>query len=495
MEFTLTFILMAALGVAVGIVFGAVPGMTATMAIAVFLPLTYAFDMATALYLLLGLYVGGISGGLLAAILINIPGTPSSLCTTFDGYPMAKRGEAERALKIGIVSSLMGGLFSLGCLWLLTPPLARIAIKFGAVEKFLLILWAMTVIAALSKGSMVKGIFAGFLGVFISLIGEFSDNNTMRMVPHFFRRELRAGFQLLPALIGLFAVTQLFQEAESGMKAASVDQDADIHSTRKFSFKDFKGNGINVIRSAAIGTLMGILPGVGGSAASIMAYSQAKSFSKHPEDFGTGTPEGLIASETSNNGLTGGAMVPLLSLGIPGDSTTAVLIGAFMLHGLQVGPLFITQNPDIWNTILLALLVSNLLMFLLMFYPLKWVAKIVKIPKKRVFPVVILMCVVGAYATRSGVMFDVWSMLIFGALGYIFAKIKLPVAPFLIGFILGGDLETYFMDALNGHDKSMIAFFTRPLGWAIWALILLSVGYAIWDNRKGKKMESAGMKD
>lgn len=495
MDFSVTYLLMAALGVAVGIVFGAVPGMTATMAVAVFLPLTYAFDMSTALYLLLGLYVGGISGGLVSAILINIPGTPSSLCTTFDGHPMAKRGEAERALKIGIVSSLMGGLFSLVCLWLLTPPLARIAIKFGAVEKFLLILWAMTVIAALSKGSMTKGIFAGFLGVFIALIGEFTDNNQMRMVPNMFRRELRAGFQLLPALIGLFAVTQMFQEAETGMKATPLDENVDLKSSRKFSMKDFKGNWVNVIRSAAIGTLMGILPGVGGSAASIMAYSQAKSFSKDPESFGTGTPEGLIASETSNNGLTGGALVPLLSLGIPGDSTTAVLIGAFMLHGLQVGPLFISQNPGTWNTILLGLLVCNILMFAMMFYPIKWLAQIVKIPKMRVYPVVIIMCVVGAYATRSGVMFDIWSMLIFGVLGFVFAKIKMPVAPFLIGFILGGDLETYFMDALNGNNKSLIGFFTRPLGWAIWGLIILSVGFAVWDNHKGKRLDKAGMKD
>lgn len=495
MEITLGFILMAALGVAVGIIFGAVPGMTATMAVAVFLPLTYAFDMSTALYLLLGLYVGGISGGLVSAILINIPGTPSSICTTFDGHPMARRGEAERALKIGITSSLMGGLFSLACLWLLTPPLAKVAIKFGSVEKFLLILWAMTVIAALSKGSMTKGIFAGFLGVMISLVGEFTDNNAMRMVPDLFRRELRAGFQLLPALIGLFAVAQLFQEAETGMKATPLDANVNMKNTVKFSLRDFKGQWVNIIRSSAIGTLMGILPGVGGSAASIMAYSQTKSFSKEPEKLGTGAIEGLVASETSNNGLTGGALVPLLSLGIPGDSTTAVLVGAFMLHGIQVGPLFISQNPDIWNTILLALLVCNILMFVMMFYPLKWIAQIVRIPKMRVYPVVILMCVVGAYATRSGVMFDIWSMLVFGVLGFLFTKAKIPVAPFLIGFILGGDLETYFMDSLNGNEKSLTAFFTRPLGWVIWGLIIVSVGYAVYDNRKGKKMEKAGMKD
>jgi len=217
-------IALAAIGVAVGIIFGAIPGMTATMAVAVFLPMTYALELVPALYLLLGLYVGGISGGLVPAILINVPGTPSSVCTGFDGNPMARRGEGERALKIGITASLMGGMISLAVLAVLTPPLARMAIKFSAVEKFLIILFAMTVIAALSKGSMTKGIFAGMLGVLLSLVGELSMNNKMRMVPSFLKSELRAGFQLLPLLIGLFAIMQMFQEAEKGMKANAMDE-------------------------------------------------------------------------------------------------------------------------------------------------------------------------------------------------------------------------------------------------------------------------------
>ena len=422
---------LALLGVVVGIIFGAIPGMTATMAVAVFLPLTYAFDLVPALYLLLGLYVGGISGGLVPAILINIPGTPSSVCTGFDGHPMARRGEGERALKIGITSSLMGGLISLLVLALLTPPLAKAAIKFSAVEKFLIILFAMTVIAALSKGSMTKGVFAGFLGVMISLIGELSMNNKVRMVPSFLKMELRSGFQLLPVLIGLFAIAQMFQEAESGMKSNNLNAGVDVANAQKFSLKDFKGQAVNVIRSSLFGTLMGILPGVGGSAASLIAYSQAKSWSKHPELLGTGAPEGLIASESSNNGLTGGALVPLLSLGIPGDSTTAVLIGAFMLQGIQVGPLFIQQNPDTWNQILLALLLCNFIMFAVMFFPIKLISKIVNVKSCRLYPVILLMCIVGAYAIRSGVMFDVWSLLIFGIVAYIFAKIA-GVSPFYL---------------------------------------------------------------
>jgi putative tricarboxylic transport membrane protein len=487
-EFGVLQLMVAILGVFVGIIFGALPGMTATMAVAIFLPLTYAYDLTTALYLLLGLYVGGISGGLVPAILINIPGTPSSITTGFDGHPMAKRGEGVRALRIGITASLFGGIFSLLVLALFTPPLASVAIKFSSVEKFLIIVFAMTIIAALSKGNMTKGIFAGFFGVLTALIGTFADNQKIRLVPEFLKMDLYNGFDLLPVLIGLFAISQMFEEAELGMKAAIMNiTDLKAKETVKFSFKDFKGQFINMIRSASIGTFIGILPGVGGSAASLLAYSQTKSWSKKPEKLGTGAVEGLVSSETANNGLTGGALVPLLSLGIPGDSTTAVLIGAFMLQGIQVGPLFISQNPSIWNTILFALLICNIIMFVMMFYPVKYIANIIKIPKNRLYPVVLVMCVVGAYASRNGNMFDVWSLLFFGILGYIFMKIGLPATPYLIGFILGRDLEKYFVDSLKGSGGSLGVFFSRPIGLVIWVLIAASLAYAFYDNRKGKK--------
>ncbi|MEG2680033.1 MAG: tripartite tricarboxylate transporter permease, partial [Oscillospiraceae bacterium] len=356
-------------------------------------PLTYAYSLETALYLLLGLYVGGISGGLIPAILINIPGTPSSLTTTFDGHPMALRGESERALKIGITSSFLGGMISLVVLALFTPILASWAIKFSAVEKFLIILFALTVIAALSKGQMLRGIWVGMLGVLIAMMNMFPVNNAYRMVPDMFRSEMQGGFQLLPVLIGLFAFTQLLEECEEGMKSHfSKDHASGITEKVKFKFSDFKGQTVNVFRSAMIGCFMGILPGVGGSAASILAYSQAKSWSKHPELLGTGVVEGLVASETSNNGLTGGALVPLLSLGIPGDSTTAVLIGAFMLQGIQVGPLFITTHAETWNTILIAMLVCNVIMYAVMFFPIKWISKIIYLPRQRLYPIIIMMC-------------------------------------------------------------------------------------------------------
>ncbi|MBS5300155.1 MAG: tripartite tricarboxylate transporter permease [Clostridium sp.] len=480
-------VLIALLGVVAGIIFGAIPGMTATMAVAVFLPMTYAYDLNMALYLLLGLYVGGISGGLVPAILINIPGTPSSITTTFDGYPMAKRGEGERALKIGILSSFIGGMISLICLWLFTPMLSAAALKFSAVEKFLIILFALTVIAALSKGQMLRGVFAGFLGVLTSLIGMFSVNNAYRMVPAMFKSKMQDGFQLLPVLIGLFAIAQIFEEAEEGMRFKIEKVDGEMNGNTKFSLKDFKGQGVNLVRSALIGTFMGVLPGVGGSAASILAYAQAKNFSKHPELLGTGVAEGLVASETSNNGLTGGALIPLLSLGIPGDSTTAVLISAFMLQGVQVGPLFITQNPETWNSILIALLCCNILMFICMFYPIKWISKIIYIPRQRMYPVIIMICIVGAYATKNGRIFDVWALLIFGMIGYIFGKIKIPASCYLIGFILGKDLENYFIQSVSASNGSLGVFFSRPIGLFIWLLIIISIAYAIYDDRNTKK--------
>lgn len=488
----ITNILLAGIGVIAGIIFGAIPGMTATMAVAVFLPMTYAYDLVPALYLLLGLYIGGISGGLVPAILINIPGTPSSITTTFDGYPMAKRGEGERALKIGILSSFMGGIISLIALALFTPLLSAAALKFSAVEKFLIILFALTVIAALSNGQMLRGVFAGFLGVLVSLIGMFSVNNSYRMVPSALKASLSDGFQLLPVLIGLFAISQIFEEAEEGMRFKIEKVDGDNKGT-KFSMSDFKGQSVNILRSSIIGTFMGVLPGVGGSAASILAYSQAKSWSKHPEQLGQGVPEGLVASESSNNGLTGGAMIPLLSLGIPGDSTTAILISAFMLQGIQVGPLFITQNTETWHQILLAMLICNIIMFLCMFYPIKWISKIIYIPRQRLYPVIIMICVVGAYATKNGRMFDVWALLIAGIIGYIFGKIHIPKTCFLIGFILGKDLENYFIQAVSASKGSLLVFFTRPIGWVIWVLIIASIVYAILDNRKqqSRKKEMA----
>lgn len=229
-----------------------------------------------------------------------------------------------------------------------------------------------------------------------------------------------------------------------------------------------------------------------GSADSLLSYSQAKKGSKHPEKFGTSIVDGLVASETANNGLTGGALIPLLSLGIPGDSTTAVLIGAFMLQGIQVGPLFITNNPGTWQTILIAMGIANIFMFLVMFYPIKYIVKVINFPRTRIYPVIILLCTVGSYAVQNGNMFDVWTMLLFGVFGYVLTKFGLSVPSFLIGFILGDDLEKYFIDSIKGSGGSLSCFFSRPIGNVIWVLILLSLVWAFYDEYRARKRNENG---
>ena len=484
--------LLAGLGALVGIIFGAIPGMTATMAVAVCLPLTYVLDLHDGLALLLGLYVGGISGGLVPAILLNIPGTPSSITTTFDGYPMARRGEAERALKIAIVASLFGGLLSAIVLFFFAPILADFAIKFSYVEKFLIIFFALTVIASLSK-NMLAGIFSGLVGVFLALIGtydvSYGGNGEYRLMAEWMEYDLSSGFSLLPVLIGLFGLATIFEEAEKGCKDESGENRVKLGSGPKFSLNVFKGQGVNLFRSGSIGTFVGMLPGIGGSAASVLSYSQQKNFSKEPEKLGKGAPEGLIASESANNGLTGGALIPLLSLGIPGDSTTAVLIGAFTLQGLQVGPLFIGEHLDTWYAMIIALVFANLVMFAIMFFAIKHIAKVVLVPKYILYPIILMMCVVGAYAINYGVMFDVWTLLIFGILGYVISKLGLEVAPLVIGFILGSQAEIYFVKSLESFGNFGIFFTKSSIAVVLWVLIIGSILFSVLMARKAKQQQ------
>lgn len=480
-------------GTLVGIIFGAIPGMTATMAVAVCLPLTYSLGLENGLALLLGLYVGGISGGLVPAILLGIPGTPSSITTTLDGYPMAQRGEGEAALRVGIIASLVGGLISLLILYLFAPALADFAIRFSYIEKFLIILFALTVMAALSS-DLLLGIFSGFLGIFISLIGTYdvSDggNGELRLIPPGTEYWLETGFSLLPVLIGLFGLAAILDEAQIGVPE-------DVNASRlkighsKFSLGLFKNQIVNLIRSSCIGTFVGILPGVGGSAASILSYSNAKTFSRHPERFGKGEPAGVIASEAGNNGLTGGALVPLLSLGIPGDSTTALLIGAFTLQGIQVGPLFIGNNPVTWDAMIIAMLIANLAMFVMMYYAIRYFAMVVLIPKHILFPIILMMCVIGAYTINYGIMFDVWTLLIFGVFGWLAVKLRLEIAPFIIGFILGPSAEIYFVKSLESFGDVSIFFTKSWIAVVLWVLIAASVAGSIMLARRNSAIQGA----
>ena len=476
------YIAVALFGVVIGIIFGAIPGMTATMAVAVFLPLTYAYSMEMALYLLLGLYVGGISGGLVPAILINIPGTPSSVCTTFDGHPMALRGEGERALKIGVTSSFMGGMISLVVLALFTPILAGWAIKFSAVEKFLIILFALTVIAALSRGQMLRGLWIGMLGVLVAMMNQFSVNNEYRMVPEFLESQMQSGFQLFPVLIGLFAITEIMAKARDIEASHGTAVKVEKEKTR---FRDVLKYKMVLLKSSILGVFIGAVPGTGAAISSFLAYNEAKRTSKHPEEYGHGSEEAVVASESANNAVTGATLIPLLTLGIPGDTNTAVLLGALTMQGIAAGPQLFTQHGEWVYTIMLGLIVVNVFMYILGSGFTRFYAHITRIPYEILAAIVLTFCIAGAYSTNNR-MYDIYIILIFGIVAYFLRRMDFQLVPILLGIVLGPLAEKNFRRALVLSDGSLDIFFTRPISCAF---ILIAVGSILlfaWKNHKAK---------
>lgn len=485
----LTFKVMAliVLGVVVGIIFGSIPGLTATMAVALCIPLTFGMDIIAGLSLLVGLYVGGVSGGLISAILINIPGTPSSVATTFDGSPMAKKGEAGKALGVGIVFSFWGGLLSVFALIFLAPPLSTIALKFGPFEYFAIALFSLTLIASLSGKSMAKGILASLIGMTMAFIGIAPIDGTQRFT--FGIDDLASGFDLLPVLIGLFAVTEVMKEAE-GCWIKGRTYDAAKH---KITLGKIKGFGftlaealsqkINFVRSFLIGLVIGILPGIGGGTSNLLAYAVAKSQSSHPEKFGTGIIDGVVASETSNNASVGGAFLPLLTLGIPGDTVTAMLLGGFMIHGVTPGPLLLTSHGHLVYAIFAALIIAHFVMLVVEFWGLRIFVKALDIPKYILLPIIISLCVVGAYGLNNNIT-DVWSLLIFGLLGYMLEKGGYPLAPLILGFILGPMVETNLRRGLMHTGGDFMPFLAQPIAATFFALTAVSVAWIAYQQLK-----------
>ncbi len=472
------------LGVGVGIIFGAIPGLTATMAVALFLPLTFGMHPVDGMALLIGLYIGGVSGGLISAILIKIPGTPSSIATTFDGYPMAEKGEAGRALGAGIFYSFLGGTFSFLVLFFIAPPLADIALRFGPPEYFSIAIFSLTLIASLSTGSTIKGLMSGIVGILLSCVGTAPIDAFPRFT--FGIYELDGGFNLLPALVGLFAITEILKTAESDIEI-KLDHIAN-YRIKGFGFtgKEFIQQIGNFIRSALIGTGIGILPGIGGGTSNILSYIAAKKMSKHPEKFGTGILDGVVASETANNASIGGALVPLLAMGIPGDTVTAMLLGGLMIHGLSPGPLLFTTSANIVYGIFAALIVANFMMVLMEYFGIRFFVRLLKIPKHIMLPIIIVFCVVGAYGLNNRV-FDAWSVMLFGVIGYAFEKWGFPLAPVILGFILGPIAETNLRRGLMMTQGNFLPFLTKPVSGTFLVIALASVVYSVIKERKRAK--------
>ncbi len=426
-------LLLGLLGVSLGIFVGAIPGLTGAMLIALTLPLTYSMESGEALILLVGMYVGSVSGGLVTATLLNIPGTPASIVTTLDGYPMAQAGQPGRALALGIGASLVGGVISFVFLALLAKPAADLSTRLSPFDFFSLVCVALVLISSVSRGSILAGIFAGFLGIFLAMPGTSPVTGQLRLTFGF--PALNDGFKLLPVLIGLFAFSQILQDVRSktGRKGAGSSP---LSDPIRVGFSGWRPHGRNLLMSSTIGTWIGILPGIGANIGSLVAYGTARGMSKKPEKFGHGSEEGIVASEAANNATVGGALIPLIALGIPGSVIDAILLGAFEIHGLTPGPLLFENEPVTVAVIVGGFLMANALMFFVMRLSARWLLRVTAVPLYLLAPAVIVSCVTGSYALANR-MTDVWVMLAFGLLGLVMNRFKIPLAPFVIGFVLG----------------------------------------------------------
>lgn len=473
------------MGVIIGIIFGAMPGLSATMAVVLFLPLSFGMEPINGISLLMGLYLGAISGGLITAILLKIPGTPSSIATVFDGGPMADKGEAGRAFGVGILYSFFGGLISIFALIFISPSLAKITLKFTPVEYFSIAVFSLTIIASLSGKSLLKGLLSGFFGMALSMVGMAPLDSFTRFT--FGNFQLLSGFDIVVVLIGVFAITDIIQ-AGFDRKHLADKYKKQTFVLRGFgiSFREFKAQTVNMIRSALIGIGIGILPGIGGSTAGLLSYTATKNSSKHPEKFGTGIIDGVIASETSNNAVIGGSLIPLLTMGIPGNTVTAVFLGGLLIHGISPGPLIFIKSGDIMYGLFTALMIANIFMLIFEYLGLKWFVKLLDIPKHILLPIIMVLCIVGAYSTANRV-FDVWSVFVFGLIGFFFKRLKVPSTPLIIGFILGPMAETNLRRALMASSGDWSVFVTRPISLVFLLVSLGSVIIVLRQNKRAKK--------
>lgn len=456
-------------GVFIGIIIGALPGLSVNMGIALLFPLTFSFQGVGGILMLLGIYCGAIYGGSISAILLNTPGTPASAATTLEGYPMAvKHSQPGRALGLSTYASLFGGVFSAFCLILLAPKLASVAVKFSKPEYFALAIFGISIITSVSGKSVVKGLMGGIIGLFIATIGIDSMSGLIRFTGG--SNYLLGGLSFIPILIGLFAFSQVLLTIEECYQEKQQKKKVIIDRVLP-TIADLKATIISTLRSSIIGTFIGCVPGTGGDIASFIAYDQAKKWSKHKDNFGNGEPEGLVAPEAGNNAVSGGAMIPMLTLGIPGDGATAIMLGALMVQGMQPGPLlFVEQAPQVYS-IFIGLLVANIIMGLLGFSLIKAFSNVMNVPKNILVPVIFTLTFVGAYAYNNSII-DVFVMVAFGIIGYFINKLEFSSSAIVIGIILGAMAEANFRGSLMMSGGSFSVFLTRPV-----CLIFLIVSF------------------
>ncbi len=473
------------IGSIAGIVAAAIPGFTVTMAIVLTLPLTFAMEPLQGISLMLAVYVGGYTGGLISAALLGIPGTPSSVATTFDAFPMARNGEPGRALSLGVWASFFGTIISTVVLIFAAPPLAIFAVRLGPWEYFSLIVFALTIVASLVGHSLQRGLIAAMIGLAISTIGTDPMMGRPRFDMGF--ELLAAGLPFLVVLIGIFAISQLASEVEDAeaIKTGEKLVHGDIEFKTWAVMREVLMRPVNLIRSSLIGVAIGALPGAGGSIANLVAYDQAKRSSKTPEKFGTGIADGVVASEAGNSATAGGGLIPLIALGIPGSAVDAILMASLMVHGISVGPRLIMDNSDLVYGMFIAMAVSSLMMLVICVLSMRAFLRVAEVPKWVVVPVVLVCCVVGSFALNNRVT-DLYLLGFVGLFGYALKALDYPLAPLVLGVILGPIAETNLRRALM-TDADWTLFFTRPVSLIFLVAAILSVGWAIRGILKSRK--------
>ena len=456
-------------GITIGTVAGAIPGLSATMAVALTLPFTFSMTPITGILLLLGVYKGGIFGGSIPAILIKTPGTPASSATILDGYPLAEKGQAGKALGMALWASCTADLISNLALILFAGWLASFALNFGPPEFFTLILFSLTIIAGVSGESLLRGALSAMFGLLLATVGLDLIYGTQRFT--FENPNMMGGLNFIAVLIGLFAIPEIIgmvwnPKADEGKSRAL--------GNNWVTFQEYRNSFRSIVRGSFIGVFLGSIPGIGAAPSAFLSYSEARRKSKSKENFGKGELEGVAAAEAGNNGVAGATLIPLLALGVPGDVITAIILGAFMVHGLQPGPMMFLINADIIYGLFIGLIVSSVFLFFIGSIAIRGFKYVADIPRSILFPSVMVLCVYGVFAVNNN-LFDVGVMFVMGWIGFFMIQYKIPAAPFLIAFILGPLLEDNFRQSMLMSGSSASILFRGPITWFFWLLTSITV--------------------
>lgn len=480
--FSFEAILFVALGVLVGTIIGMLPGLGPISAIAVMIPMTFGMDPSIALIMMAGVYYGAIYGGSTSSILLNAPGVSGTVATSFDGYPMAQQGKAGKALAIAAISSFVGGTVSVIMLMLFAPLLSSVAISFGPPAYFALMLLGLTAIASLSEGSTIKALISAVAGFMVVTIGIDAQTGTPRYT--FGSINLLGGLDFLVIALGLFALAEVCSLVLK-RKDLSIKNSHNIGSL-KLTKQDFKEMSGPMSRQSFLGFIIGVLPGAGATIASFIAYISEKKIAKNPDEFGKGSVKGLAAPETANNAATSGAFVPLLSLGIPGSGTTAVMLGAFLVLGVQPGPMLMTDRPEIFWGVIASMYIGNIFLLILNLPLIPYFAKVLKIPRPMLISLVIIFSMIGVYAVSFNT-FDLYMLLLFGVVGFVMRLFSFPAPPFILAFILGGMMEQSFRQSLTISNGDLMIFITNPISCLLIVLSILSFVFPLIGQMRKRK--------